>query len=520
VDPRAREAVAGGGSAWMLIGLTERADLSPAYRLPTKSARGRFVVAALRSAADRSQPPLVHWLTGRGVDAERFWVQNTLRARLDAATLAALAARPDVASLRLEGAIRLIEPVKAAPDGELEGGGGGIRPLVVESGIKEINADEVWKMGIKGQNVVVAITDTGVDLRHPALKKNYRGYPQMTHDYNWLDAVKDEQDPLDVGNHGTHVTGTIIGSDPVRQIGVAPGAKFISCRLIENRSGTDGSSLRCLQWIVAPTKLDGSDPSPDLAPDVVNASWGNEPGRGCLDEAIHDGIRALEAAGILFVASAGNSGDKCQTVCVPGAYPEALTVANYDVRSKQINQSSSRGPAGWPGGDLVKPDIAAPGTEINSSIPPTRYDKLTGTSMASPHIAGAAALLLSAKPELKGRPEMLRLFLETTARKGRNTARCGTDEEGSPKDNIEGVGVADVQKAVVSALTATPVPPPTHTPTRTPSPTATDTPPPSDTPDATATDEATPTPDGGRFSVYAPYTARRWNLVKDPVAAR
>lgn len=522
VEPRARAAVATADAAWMLVHLTEQADLAPAYRLKGKLARGRFVYTALRAVADRTQPALVRWLEGRGVPVERFWVENLLRAKLDAETLALLARRPDVASVELEGRIQLIEPLPIEPADGLGLRPAAALPAVIESGIKAINADEVWKMGFRGEGVVVAITDTGADLRHPAIKKNYRGYPELEHDYNWLDAVKDQQAPLDVANHGTHVTGISVGSDPVRQVGVAPGAKFISCRLIEGRSGTDKESLRCLQWIIAPTKLDGSEPRPDMAPDVVNASWGNEPGQGCLDETLHDSVRALEAAGILFVASAGNSGDKCQTICVPGAFPETFTVANYDVRAKQIHASSSRGPVAWPEGEIIKPDIAAPGTDINSSIPPTRYEQLTGTSMASPHIAGAAALLIGSRPELKGRPELVRAILMASAVKGRNTARCGTDEEDSARDNIEGVGLVDVKAAVIVALTATPVPPATATNTATPRPTATATLPPSETPDVTATPTGQPsaTPAGARYSVFAPYIVRRWDLVKSPPAAR
>jgi subtilisin family serine protease len=525
LDPRALAAARAAGGAWVLVSLTAKADLADAYRQPSKAARGRLVYERLRAVAERTQPPLVRWLEGRGARVERFWVDNLLRVYADPATLAALAARPGVAWVRLEGRIRLIEPVGGLPSlgpGPLSAQPQSAAPQVVESGIKEINADDVWRMGFKGENVVVAIADTGAELRHPAIKKTYRGYPKLEHDYNWLDAVKDDQEPLDVGGHGTHVTGIVAGADPVRQVGVAPGAKWISCRLIEARSGPDSASLRCLQWVVAPTKLDGTEPRPELAPDIVNASWGNDPGQGCLVETIHDAVRAVRAAGILFVAAAGNSGDGCRTVCVPGAYAESFTVGNYNERSNQINPSSSRGPADWPEGPLVKPDISAPGTDINSSVPPTKYEQLTGTSMASPHIAGAAALLLSAKPELKGRPELLQAILESTARKGRNTARCGPDGDEMVKDNVEGVGVADVHKAVVMALTATPVPLATATPTATLRPTETATLPVTETPPSTATSEPQVEPSATpvRFAVFAPYTARRWDLPPASALAR
>ncbi len=514
-------APAGGG---VLVSLAEKADLSGARDQAGKAARTRYVYERLRAVAERTQPPLVSWLESRGAQVERFWVDNMLRVRADAATLGALAQRPEVAWQRREGRIVLIDPLPADPVAAAA------RPAglaVVETGVKEINADEVWKMGFKGGGSTVAILDTGADFKHPALKKNYRGYPEYKHDYHWLDAVRDEQAPLDENSHGTHVAGTAVGSDPVRQVGVAPAAKWIACRLIEERSGPDSASLRCLQWALAPTTLDGKNPKPELAPDVINASWGSEPSDGCLAETVHGAIRSLEAAGILFVAAAGNSGDKCKTVCVPGAYAESFTVGNYDVRARDMSATSSRGPADWPGRPLVKPDVSAPGTNVNSSIPGNRYEEKSGTSMASPHVAGAVALLLSAKPEYRGWPDLLRQTLEESARKSRTTNRCGEAE--NDKDNEAGRGVIDVKKAVGAALTAT-VPPtvaPTATRTPRPSPTATRpgpsataTAPATATGAATATPEppaeASVTPPARRFHVFAPYTARRWALVASP----
>jgi serine protease AprX len=522
LSPGERPAATGAG--WMLVSLAEKADLSGAEIQGSKVARTRYVYERLRAVADRTQPGLVAWLEGRGAQVERFWVDNVLRVRADAVTLALLAQRPEVAWLRPEGRIHLIDPLPpAAPWGPEAARLASL--AVVATGVKEINADEVWKMGFKGEGVTVAILDTGADYKHAALKKNYRGYPQYNHDYHWLDAVRDEPAPLDENSHGTHVTGIAVGSDPARQVGVAPAAKWIACRLIEEQSGPDSASLRCLQWVLAPTTLAGTDPKPELAPDVINASWGNELGDGCLAETIHGAIRSVTAAGIVFVAAAGNSGDNCKTVCVPGAYAEAFTVANYDVSARAINASSSRGPVEWPGRVIVKPDIAAPGTNVNSSIPNNRYDEKTGTSMASPHIAGAVALLLSAKPGYRGHPDLVRQALEEAAKKGRPTGRCGEEENG--KDNVEGRGVADVKKAVVAALTATVPPSPTPRPTRTPPPTVTATEPgptATDTPPSTATAGApvgpTATPLIPHFRIFAPYTARRWTPVQTPVPPR
>jgi subtilisin family serine protease len=198
-------------------------------------------------------------------------------------------------------------------------------------------------------------------------------------------------------------------------------------------------------------------------------------------------VRNLAAAGILFVASAGNSGDACETICVPGAYPEALSVGNYDVGLRRMNASSSRGPVPWPGGDVIKPEISAPGTDINSSVIPASYGEKTGTSMASPHIAGVAALILSARPELRGQPEALRELMTQSA-KGVTADRCGPAGD-KVFNNSAGHGLVQAEEAVVQALTATPRPSPTLSPT----PTSTVTPTPTMT--RTATPPATATPE-------------------------
>jgi subtilisin family serine protease len=404
-----------------------------------------------------------------------------------------MALRPEVGRIVLESRIQLIEPV---PDGGLSAMSNA--PDVVERGLRDIGVERAWRLGFKGQGIVVAVTDTGANNLHPALAASYRGTGEG-HDYNWFDAVDGADKPEDDSGHGTHVAGIMTGKHGARQIGAAPDAKWIACRLIKERSGTDRNALDCLQFMLAPTKLDGTAPRPDLAPDVINASWGNDPSEGCLARLLHDAIRNLDAAGILFVASAGNSGDACQTVCVPGAFPEALTVGNYDVTTRRINASSSRGPVPWPEGDLIKPEISAPGTSINSSVPPAAYEEKTGTSMAAPHIAGVAALVLSARPELRGQPQAVKELLTGSA-KGLNPDRCGPSGD-RDLNNSAGYGLVQAEDSIVAALSATPRP--TVTPTATPTLTVT----PTATPTRTATPLATATPN--RFPAYMPASLNR-----------
>ncbi|MFQ5460332.1 MAG: S8 family serine peptidase [Anaerolineae bacterium] len=484
LDPEAVARARAAGRAPVIVRLRAQADLGPAYRLATKEARGRYVYETLRRVAAESQGPVVAWLAARGVAPRQFWVTNALAVEADEATLRALATRSDVAQVTLEGELAVADPPPEAPPPDPDALA---VPDVAERGLREINADDVWRMGYEGEGAVVAVTDTGAIHTHPALAAAYRG-AEEGHDYNWFDAIKASEKPVDVNSHGTHVTGIVVGKQRSRQIGVAPKAKWIACRLIEQRSGPDSAALACLQWVLAPTKVDGkTDPRPDLAPDVVNASWGDEPGKTCLNRTLQGAIRSLDAAGIVFVASAGNSGAGCQTVCVPGAFREVITVANYDVGSRRINRTSSRGPVKWPEGTIIKPDISAPGTRINSSIPPSRYGEKSGTSMAAPHITGVVALIVGARPEYKGHPELVRNALLTTGR-GINAGRCGPGGDRS-YNNAAGHGLVMADKAVKLALTATPLPTATATATATASPTATAT--------ATATPLATATPERG-----------------------
>jgi subtilisin family serine protease len=160
----------------------------------------------------------------------------------------------------------------------------------------------------------------------------------------------------------------------------------------------------------------GGDPftagRPARAPHVLTNSWGCPPVEGCDARALRPAVAAFAAAGIAFVAAAGNTGPGCGSLDDPPApYPEALTVGAVGEDGEPTG-FSSRGPA--PGG-AVKPDLDAPGAGIVSALPGATYGELDGTSMAAPHVAGAVALLWSARPELIGDLPRTRDVLVRTA---------------------------------------------------------------------------------------------------------
>ncbi|MCM3639110.1 S8 family serine peptidase [Sporosarcina luteola] len=266
----------------------------------------------------------------------------------------------------------------------------------VEWNVERVNAPQAWDMGIDGSGTVVASIDTGAQWDHPALKQKYRGYNPGTgdvnHDYNWFDATAGRTTPYDDHGHGTHVTGTMVGSEPSgnNQIGVAPGAKWIAVKAFTASGGTDRDLLAAAQWILAPTDANGNA-RVDLAPDVVNNSWGGGAG---LDEWYRDVVRNWRAAEIFPEFSAGNTTltnpGGPGSVAAPANYPESFATGATDINNK-VASFSLRGPSPY---NQIKPDISAPGVNIRSSVPGSGYEGgWNGTSMAGPAVSGVAALL-------------------------------------------------------------------------------------------------------------------------------
>ncbi|GEN84926.1 bacillopeptidase F [Sporosarcina luteola] len=315
----------------------------------------------------------------------------------------------------------------------------------VEWNIERVNAPQVWDMGIDGSGTVVASIDTGTQWDHPALKDKYRGYNSATgdvnHDYNWFDATAGRTTPYDDLGHGTHVTGTMVGSEPNgnNQIGVAPGAKWISVKAFTASGGSDRDLLAAAQWILAPTDANGNA-RVDLAPDVVNNSWGGGAG---LDEWYLDVVRNWRAAEIFPEFSAGNTTltnpGGPGSVAAPANYPESFATGATDINDK-VAGFSLRGPSPY---DKVKPDISAPGVNIRSSVPGSAYEGgWNGTSMAGPAVSGVAALLRQVNATITVE-EMEQVLL--------TTAKTLTDSEYPTSPNHGyGHGLVDAYAAVSS----------------------------------------------------------------------
>ncbi len=457
VDPWVLQAAAQGETEFLVF-LSTQADLSAAKALATRSQKGWYVYRSLTSLANQTQGSLTAELDRLGVEYRPYWVVNAIWVRGSASLVQTMAQRPDVAHVYANPTVAMALPDLQAYTN--------IAPEGIEWNISWVNAPQVWDLGFTGQGVVIGGQDTGYQWDHPALKNQYRGWNMSTveHDYNWHDSIhnaignpcgSDSPFPCDDIGHGTHTMGPMVGDDGINnQIGIAPAARWIGCRNMDDGAGTPATYIECYQWFIAPTRSDGSDPNPDMAPDVINNSWSCPPSEGCTDPNILlTAVQNLVAAGIVSVQSAGNTGSGCSTVSEPAAiYDESFTVGATGYMSNAIASFSSRGPVTVDASNRPKPDITAPGTSILSSFPLNGYAYSSGTSMAGPHVAGLVALLISAQPALRGQVDEIESIIEQTAIGLTTSEGCGGDTPTQIPNNTYGWGRIDALAAVKSVL--------------------------------------------------------------------
>lgn len=370
------------------------------------------VISSLRNTATETQNSVLEYLEqakqkGEVENIESFYVVNAIAVTGTKEVMDKLATYPEIAKILPNETRQLITPTRNKEASVKSSS-------TTEWGVERVGAPQVWKMGIDGSGIVVANIDTGVQWDHPALKEKYRGYnpsnPNLVdHSLSWFDAVDGTDAPYDDLAHGTHTMGTIVGSEPNgnNQIGVAPGAKWIAVKAFSAAGGTDVDLLQAGEWILAPKDSDGNL-HPELAPDIVNNSWGGGPG---LDEWYRPMVQNWRAADIFPVFAAGNSGvNGPGSISVPSNYPESFAVGATDSNNK-LAYFSSRGPGPY---DESKPNVSAPGANIRSATPGNQYeDGWSGTSMATPHIAGVIALLKQANASLS--IDHIEKLLEDTA---------------------------------------------------------------------------------------------------------
>jgi serine protease AprX len=458
VDPWVMESAALGKTEFLVF-LSQQANLSWADHLRTKSEKGAYVFARLTETANRTQKKLIGILQAQGVEYRSFWVANMVWVRSDAATLQQIAQLPDVAHIyanphvRLESPRQDIQPPQSPQSID-----------TIEWNLTRVDAPEVWAAGYTGQGVVIGGQDTGYQWDHPALKGKYRGWDGAIadHNYNWHDAIHtlggggicgpDSPSPCDDQIHGTHTMGIMVGDDGAgNQIGMAPGARWIGCRNMDQGVGTPATYSECYQWFIAPTDLNDQNPQPALAPDVINNSWSCPTSEGCTDpNVLRTVVENVRAAGIVTVQAASNLGSACSTINSPAAIYDASFTVGATGYTDDITYYSSRGPVTVDGSNRMKPDVSAPGDGVRSSIPTNSYAYLGGTSMAAPLVAGLVALLISAYPGLAGNVDLIEALITQNAVPKTTAQNCGGSGMAVP-NNVYGWGRINANQAASNA---------------------------------------------------------------------
>jgi serine protease AprX len=444
---------------WIMF--NEQADVSDAKFLNTKEEKGEYVYKKLTETANKVQPSFHSLLDKKNVAYQTFWIVNAIYVKGGIELAKEIAAYPEVKEL-LPNVIMHGEKIVNATTEERIAKPDATSVSAIEWGLTKVKAPSVWALGYKGQGVVVSGEDTGYDWTHAAIKKAYRGWNGTTadHNYNWHDAVHsgggtcgaDSKQPCDDQEHGTHTMGTMVGDDGAgHQIGMAPSARWIGCRNMNVNIGTPASYIECFQWLLSPTDLNNQNATPSKAPHVINNSWGCDASEGCNTSNFSNMekvVNNLVAAGIVVVVSAGNSGSGCNTINTPAAIYEKSFVVGSTTSSDAMSNFSSRGNVSIDGSNRIKPDVCAPGSGINSSVPGGSYQSMDGTSMAGPHVAGAVALLISAAPGLAGKVDSIERILEKTAVRITTSQTCNGTSPTTFPNNTVGHGRIDILAAV------------------------------------------------------------------------
>ncbi len=318
----------------LLVVMEEQADLSGLDAIGDRNARLRATYERLVTHAETTQAPLRRALDRFGLEYTPYYLVNAVLVNGGPVVRQWLSGRSDVDRVLLDQRLRpLPSPAPVAR-------GSSPAPDGPQWNIQLIGADRVWSKGARGQGIVIGTSDSGVDGEHPALREGFRGG-----DDSWYDPWNGTATPTDHGGHGTHTLGSALGRGG---IGVAPEAQWVGCVNLDRNLGSPSLYLDCLQFMLAPFPRGGDpwrDGRPERAPHVLTNSWGCPRVEGCDMTSLQPATAALRAAGIFFVAAAGNTGPRCSSIDDPPApYADVFTVAAID-RERMLASFSSRGPA-------------------------------------------------------------------------------------------------------------------------------------------------------------------------------
>ena len=430
-----------------------------AAHFTTRAARREFVVNELKQFAEASQSDLRHSLAEMQrnelvSEPQVLWIANAIFFEATRNAILSLANRSDIMVIGFD------EERNWLPDGEDAQPADPTREIT--SNVTQVNADQVWNLGYTGQGVVVAVIDTGVNYNHLDLADHlWDGGPDFP--YHGYDIYNNDNNPMDDHGHGTHCAGTVCGDGTAgSQTGMAPDATLMCVKCLgATGSGYDTQVMSAMQWAV------------DHGCDVLSLSLGGHGHNGASQTLVRNTCVNVLNAGVIASIAAGNEGDELaqhpipDNVGLPGGCPppyldpqQALNPGGLScsvcVGAVDSNDEAayftSHGPRDWSESDyadypytpgsltefgLIRPDVCAPGVYIKSAnyTSNTGYSYKSGTSMATPCVAGCMALLLSKDMEITP-ADMCRILEET--------AVPLTTE----KSNIYGYGRVDVLAAI------------------------------------------------------------------------
>ncbi|NUM34238.1 MAG: S8 family peptidase [Candidatus Brocadiae bacterium] len=302
-----------------------------------------------------------------------FWLVNAVSFKSNANVIRELAANEDIKGIYLCKEEQMIHPI-AATSRETKAWG-----------VKHIKADKAQASGVTGKGIVVAVVDTGVNLNHPGFA------PGQVLANLGKSFVSGEADAEDGHGHGTHCAGTVASAE----YGVAPDAKIVPVKVLsKSGSGSWDGVMKGVQYAAETA-------------DLMSMSLGG--GASASGNVVETAVKNAIKAGIHCVIAAGNSGPNAKTIGTPGVVLEAVTVGAIDNKGV-IASFSSRGPTVY---NTSKPEIVAPGVNVPSLWKNGGTNTISGTSMATPHVAGLVALILSTNKSLT--PEQVKALLIKTA---------------------------------------------------------------------------------------------------------
>ncbi|MFC7213482.1 S8 family serine peptidase [Saliphagus sp. GCM10025334] len=389
---------------------------------------------ALKTHARNTQVPVERTLDATaGVEVEEsFWITNAMLVTVDTDEM------PIERLARLEGVTRVHanyevhqpEPVRERSVSADELGTEATTAEIQSTyGLDQINATEVWaEYGTRGEGVKVAVLDTGVDPDHPDIEIA----PENWAEFDIYGNPVEGSEPYDSGSHGTHVSGTIVGGDASGEhIGVAPNATLMHGLVLSGGSGSLAQIIGGMEWAVQEDA------------DIISMSLGSQR----YESEYIDPIRNAEAAGTIVISAAGNDGPG--TSGSPANVYDGMAIgasdANEDITYFSGGETIvtadawANPPSDWPD-EYVVPDVAAPGASVTSAVPGGGYSSKSGTSMATPHVSGVVALMLSSGGDLD--PATISETLETTAWK--------PDGEPAGQDTRYGHGIVDANAATAA----------------------------------------------------------------------